>query len=256
MFGYKNVLFLYWLSFAKLVMSRTNHVVYWDRKINTSLTTELRVHVKINEWMDILCPRKIRHSHKTRDEELYIELYNITADQYPHCAAKAIQRVLTCSNPRRETKLTTKFQVRSPSPIGFVFQPGQTYYYISKPSKGQTSGCTSDTLRLVVEVAPANGPKDDKAEHHHSDPWLDNSELEHHQNTRHHHAKSKHEHLSKDQPAGHVKTPKVLLQQAPANTASPGGGNSAHRLHTRRTELHTLAAIASLLYAAMFAKWV
>ena len=42
------------------------------------------------------------------------------------------RRLLHCKDPRKETKLTTKFQTRSPSPIGFVFRPGETYYYLCK----------------------------------------------------------------------------------------------------------------------------
>lgn len=41
-------------------------------------------------------------------------------------------RVLTCKNPMKEAKLTTKFQIRSPSPLGFKFRPGETYYYLCK----------------------------------------------------------------------------------------------------------------------------
>ncbi|XP_078482889.1 ephrin [Ciona intestinalis] len=236
------------LSLVKLVISRTRHVVYWDRSINSSLTTELRLQVKINEWMDILCPKPARNDRK-RGEELYIDVFNVTAAQYHRCTTQKIQRVLRCSDPRKEIKLTTKFQERSPSPLGFVFRPGQSYYYLSKPSKGGTRGCSTDTLRLVVEVESQHG-RVEANKHTRFDPWLDQSEFGMKHNKRHHHLKNA-ENVSEQRES---QEPVVLSQKNSA--APPDGGNSAVGIHLRRHDTRLLALITSSLLVVLFTKWV
>ncbi|XP_076810128.1 ephrin-A1-like [Clavelina lepadiformis] len=143
---------------ASLVQgSGKRHIIYWDGSIMPELQREMKIDVRINDWMDILCPHKANYNSSSRDTSLlYLELFNVSAEQYKHCGVLGQRRILRCKDPRKETKLTTKFQKRSPSPIGFVFRPGKSYYYISKPSTKQDSGCDENTMRLVIKVQEEN----------------------------------------------------------------------------------------------------
>jgi len=50
----------------------------------------MRLEVDINDWMDILCPHKAnydRASNSNKQDLLYLELYNVTKEQYQHCSA-------------------------------------------------------------------------------------------------------------------------------------------------------------------------
>jgi len=42
------------------------------------------------------------------------------------------RKIFECNTPSISKKLTTKFQKRSPNPLGFVFLPGATYFYIGE----------------------------------------------------------------------------------------------------------------------------
>ena len=51
------------------------------------LKDELNLEVKVNDWMDILCPHKSSFNRSAQDSHnLYLEVYNVSAAHYKHCA--------------------------------------------------------------------------------------------------------------------------------------------------------------------------
>ena len=47
---------------------------------------------------------------------------------FRHLAGQA--RIMKCLTPIQNTKITFKFQMFSPNPRGFLWQPDETYYLI------------------------------------------------------------------------------------------------------------------------------
>ena len=56
----------------------------------------LKMEVKVNDWMDILCPQitDVRSSSIVR-ASFYIEVFNVTAQHYKHCAVAGWWKTLT-----------------------------------------------------------------------------------------------------------------------------------------------------------------
>ncbi|XP_039255958.2 uncharacterized protein LOC120332717 [Styela clava] len=152
--AYKVMLIL--LALVQL-SSAARHVVYWDRVQIPSLAEEgLQITLEVDDYMDVLCPYvPTSHIEETRHNkrgQVFLQLFNVTREEYEDCDNRNGIRLQTCDNPGIEKKLTTKFQERSPYPFGFTFRPGSTYYYISKPLHDISKGCTQDTMKMKVNV--------------------------------------------------------------------------------------------------------
>lgn len=138
------------------IRSRKNrHIVYWNSFMTPDLTTgEYTREVEIGEFMDILCPHKGLVGITTGSKLLEFDIYNVTQDLYEKCHTGGRRNLMfACNRPDRENKLTIKFQVVSPSPLGFKFQYCQEYYLVASPRhRGHQSGCHKESTRMKISV--------------------------------------------------------------------------------------------------------
>nr|CAB3241349.1 EphrinA-d ephrin precursor [Phallusia mammillata] len=135
----------------------TRHVLYWNSIMSPQLKDRDHItHVKIGEFMDILCPhRSLQGITGGPREPATFDLLNVTESEYNECHARGKGKFMfACNKPERENKLTLKFQTISPSPLGFRFQYCADYYFMALP-RGRRSrhGCSKDTTRIHIRVA-------------------------------------------------------------------------------------------------------
>uniref|UniRef100_H2Y9D9 Ephrin RBD domain-containing protein n=1 Tax=Ciona savignyi TaxID=51511 RepID=H2Y9D9_CIOSA len=131
-------------------MESTVHDVIWDPRETEALSVgkqfELEVHMR--DYMNIFCPQ---YDPKASDVLQFI-IYNVSEKSFNQCTASESEIIFKCDTPELGRKLTTKFQKRSPNPLGFIFIPNQTYYYIAF-KKNETKTCET-AMKLAVRVLP------------------------------------------------------------------------------------------------------
>nr|CAB3241346.1 EphrinA-a ephrin precursor [Phallusia mammillata] len=227
---------IFLIAFGPRFLTAAKFEIQWDPVLEPRLGKGImHLEVDVDDWLDIICPYTSVHKrHRSTNRHLLIELFNVTKEEFTQCTATRERTILRCFDPEHETKLTTKFQKRSPSPVGFVFKPGHTYYYFSKPRTKQSGTCDKDILKLVITIRKE---KDQGQDSKHKNSWKNNRGPEIFiqspdaiSNTRDH----KRENHNKHKPMDPVVRPIVKTPQAPrasAAASSNNDDNAATRIH-------------------------
>ncbi|XP_031151915.1 ephrin-A3 isoform X2 [Sander lucioperca] len=143
------------LALTDLHLSRASdrHAVYWNSS-NLQLRREgYTVQVSVNDYLDIYCPHYNTSQRGTLERtvaEQYI-LYMVSYRGYRTCDPQLGFKRWECNRPHAPhapIKFSEKFQRYSAFSLGYEFNVGQEYYYISTPTHHHGHSC----LRLRVYV--------------------------------------------------------------------------------------------------------
>ncbi|MEQ2181185.1 hypothetical protein GOODEAATRI_008757, partial [Goodea atripinnis] len=97
------------------------------------------VEVKLNDYLDIVCPHYPQGEVPLVDAEQYV-LYMVEREDYESCKPQSYdQKRWECSHPfapHAPEKFSEKFQRFTPFTFGKEFRQGQSYYYICKCCHG------------------------------------------------------------------------------------------------------------------------
>ncbi|XP_013868627.1 ephrin-A1a [Austrofundulus limnaeus] len=136
--------------------SAERHSVYWNRTNPKFRKDNYAVEVKLNDYLDIVCPHYPQGEVPLVDAERYV-LYMVEREDYDSCKAQSYDQMRwECGHPfapHAPEKFSEKFQRFTPFTFGKEFRQGESYYYISKPLHGHGQQC----LRLRVDVIAADG---------------------------------------------------------------------------------------------------
>ncbi|XP_056269589.1 ephrin-A3 isoform X2 [Pseudoliparis swirei] len=129
------------------------HAVYWNSS-NLLLRREgYTVQVSVNDYLDIYCPHYNASQRGTLERtvaEQYV-LYMVSYRGYRTCDPQLGFKRWECNRPHAPhaaIKFSEKFQRYSAFSLGYEFNVGQEYYYISTPTHHHGHSC----LRLRVYV--------------------------------------------------------------------------------------------------------
>lgn len=93
------------------------------------------VEVKLNDYLDIVCPHYPQGEAPQLDPERYV-LYMVEREDYDSCKAQSYDQMRwECSHPfapHAPEKFSEKFQRYTPFTFGKEFRQGESYYYICK----------------------------------------------------------------------------------------------------------------------------
>jgi len=135
------------------------HTVYWNTFMTPGLSDGSHTRfVKVNEFMDILCPHQNLAGITSGYHQPIFDIYNVTEDEYGRCQHGGKKNLIfSCNKPHRENKLTIKFQLWSPSPFGFRFRYCEDYFLLAKARSSdddnQTASCDDgNSTRLKISV--------------------------------------------------------------------------------------------------------
>uniref|UniRef100_G3PEA0 Ephrin-A1 n=1 Tax=Gasterosteus aculeatus TaxID=69293 RepID=G3PEA0_GASAC len=132
------------------------HSVYWNGSNPNFLLEEYAVEVRINDYLDIVCPHYGHGEVSSHAAERYV-LYMVEKEDYEVCKPHSFDQLRwECSRPfapHAPEKFSEKFQRFTPFTLGKEFRQGESYYYISKPMHHHGQDC----LRLRVDVVGQNG---------------------------------------------------------------------------------------------------
>ncbi|CAO2598851.1 Efna1 [Lemmus lemmus] len=127
------------------------HIVFWNSSNPKFREEDFTVHVRLNDYLDIICPHYEDDSVADAAMERYT-LYMVEQQEYTACQPQSKDQVRwKCNQPSAKhgpEKLSEKFQRFTPFTLGKEFKEGHSYYYISKPIYHQESQC----LKLKVTV--------------------------------------------------------------------------------------------------------
>uniref|UniRef100_A0A8C4TW37 Ephrin-A4 n=1 Tax=Falco tinnunculus TaxID=100819 RepID=A0A8C4TW37_FALTI len=126
------------------------HPVHWNGSNPRFLRDDYTIQVAINDYLDIYCPHYEGAVPAGRAETF--TLFMVDREGYRGCyqSPGAFKR-WECNRPLapfRPDRFSEKIQRFTPFSLGFEFQPGETYYYISVPSPESAGRC----LKLRVSV--------------------------------------------------------------------------------------------------------
>ncbi|XP_052473641.1 ephrin-A1-like [Carassius gibelio] len=125
------------------------------------LWDDYTVEVRINDYLDIICPHYTRGEIPSQEAERYV-LYMVELEDYENCKPQSFDQLRwECSRPfapHAPEKFSEKFQRFTPFTLGKEFRQGESYYYISKPLHHHGQEC----LRLKVDVVGSHRSKDEK----------------------------------------------------------------------------------------------
>ncbi|XP_063276551.1 ephrin-A4-like isoform X1 [Prinia subflava] len=126
------------------------HGVHWNGSNPRFLRDDYSIQVAINDYLDIYCPHYEGAVPAGRAETF--TLFMVDREGYRGCyeTPGAFKR-WECNRPRAPfgpVRFSEKIQRFTPFSLGFEFQPGETYYYISVPSPESAGRC----LKLRVTV--------------------------------------------------------------------------------------------------------
>lgn len=141
--------------------SGERHSVFWNSSNPHFLWNDYTVEVRINDYLDIVCPHYTRGKIPSQEAERYV-LYMVELEDYEACKPQSFDQLRwECSRPfaaHAPEKFSEKFQRYTPFTLGKEFRQGESYYYISKPLHHHGQEC----LRLKVDVVGAHGSKNKK----------------------------------------------------------------------------------------------
>jgi len=136
---------------------KVKYDISWNPEVTEKLSKGkiFKHEVTIGEYMDIICPQYDVDEDKANI--LTFVIYNVTKDEFDKCSKiNSTDRLLACTTPSQNTKLTLKFQTFSPNPRGFIYRPGETYYlmaYNPENEKESFPDC-SNRMRMKIIVHP------------------------------------------------------------------------------------------------------
>ncbi|XP_074836633.1 ephrin-A4 [Carettochelys insculpta] len=126
------------------------HSVYWNSSNPRFQQEDYAVQVSINDYLDIYCPHYEVPVPPSQAETF--SLHMVDAEGYRGCyeSPGAFKR-WECSRPHAPfgpVRFSEKIQRFTPFSLGFEFQPGESYYYVSVPGPESAGRC----LKLRVAV--------------------------------------------------------------------------------------------------------
>ncbi|XP_067395296.1 ephrin-A1 isoform X2 [Emydura macquarii macquarii] len=128
------------------------HPVFWNSSNPKFLRDDYTVEVRLNDYLDIICPHYEEGSVAAHTMERYT-LYLVEHEEYVTCKAHSKEQVRwECNKPAAlhgPERFSEKFQRFTPFTLGKEFKEGHNYYYISKPIHHHGDVC----LKLKVTVA-------------------------------------------------------------------------------------------------------
>ncbi|XP_048009272.1 ephrin-A1b [Megalobrama amblycephala] len=146
------------VSVSAWYASAERHSVYWNSSNANFLWDDYTVDVRINDYLDIICPHYARGEIPSQEAERYV-LYMVELEDYENCKPQSFDQLRwECSRPfapHAPEKFSEKFQRFTPFTLGKEFRQGESYYYISKPLHHHGQEC----LRLKVDVVGPHGSK-------------------------------------------------------------------------------------------------
>ncbi|XP_064210399.1 ephrin-A1b [Anguilla rostrata] len=157
---------LVWLMFIAVsvgawFVSAERHSVFWNSTNPKFLWDEYTVEVRINDYLDIVCPHYQRGEVPSQEAERYV-LYMVEREDYEACRSQSVSQLRwECSHPfaaHAPEKFSEKFQRFTPFTLGKEFRQGESYYYISKPLHHHGQEC----MRLKVTVVGPKGSEETK----------------------------------------------------------------------------------------------
>lgn len=99
------------------------------------LWDEYTVEVRINDYLDIICPHYAHGEVSSHAAERYV-LYMVEKEDYEVCKPHSFDQLRwECSRPfapHAPEKFSEKFQRFTPFTLGKEFRQGESYYYICK----------------------------------------------------------------------------------------------------------------------------
>ncbi|XP_029928070.1 ephrin-A1b [Myripristis murdjan] len=151
------------VSIGAWFASAERHSVYWNSTNPNFLWDEYTVEVRINDYLDIICPHYARGELPSQEAERYV-LYMVEREDYEVCKPHSFDQLRwECSRPfapHAPERFSEKFQRFTPFTLGKEFRQGESYYYISKPLHHHGQEC----LRLKVDVIGHKGSGKAKAD--------------------------------------------------------------------------------------------
>ncbi|XP_045021938.1 ephrin-A1 isoform X1 [Bubalus kerabau] len=145
----------FWASFLGLCCSlaaANRHTVFWNSSNPKFWNEDYTVHVRIDDYLDIICPHYEDNSVPDAAMEQYT-LYLVEHEQYQLCQPQPKDHARWfCKSPKAKhgpEKLSEKFHRFTGFTLSKDFKEGHSYYYISKPIHHQEDRC----LRLKVMIA-------------------------------------------------------------------------------------------------------
>ncbi|XP_053190429.1 ephrin-A1a [Scomber japonicus] len=139
--------------------SAERHSVYWNSTNPKFVWDDYAVEVKLNDYLDIVCPHYPQGEVPLLDAERYV-LYMVEREDYESCKPQSYDQMRwECGHPfapHAPEKFSEKFQRFTPFTLGKEFRQGESYYYISKPLHHHGQEC----LRLRVDVVAADGSQE------------------------------------------------------------------------------------------------
>ncbi|KAM6975063.1 ephrin-A3 [Tautogolabrus adspersus] len=157
------------LVLTNLHLTRANdrHAVYWNSS-NLLLRREgFTVQVSVNDYLDIYCPHYNISQRGTLERtvaEQYI-LYMVSYRGYRTCDPQLGFKRWECNRPHAPhapIKFSEKFQRYSAFSLGYEFNVGQEYYYISTPTHHHGHSCLR--LRVYVCCSTVSQADDDSSQ--------------------------------------------------------------------------------------------
>ncbi|KAJ8383799.1 hypothetical protein AAFF_G00214860 [Aldrovandia affinis] len=147
------------LSIGAWFVSAERHSVFWNSTNPKFLRDEYTVEVRINDYLDIVCPHYQRGEVLSQEAERYV-LYMVEREDYEACSSPAFDQLRwECARPfapHAPEKFSEKFQRFTPFTLGKEFREGESYYYISKPLHHHGQEC----MRLKVDVSKSKASKE------------------------------------------------------------------------------------------------
>ncbi|XP_036070219.1 ephrin-A1a [Oryzias melastigma] len=147
------------VSACAWLASAERHSVYWNSTNSKFRLDDYAVEVKLNDYLDIVCPHYPQGEVPLLDAERYV-LYMVEREDYDTCKPQSYDQMRwECSHPfspHAPEKFSEKFQRFTPFTLGKEFRQGESYYYISKPLHHHGQEC----LRLRVDVIAADGSQE------------------------------------------------------------------------------------------------
>ncbi|CAG10831.1 unnamed protein product [Tetraodon nigroviridis] len=135
------------------------HSVYWNSTNQKFHRDDYAVEVRLNDYLDIVCPHYPEGDVPQLDAERYV-LYMVEREDYESCKPQSYDQMRwECGHPfapHAPEKFSEKFQRFTPFTLGKEFRQGESYYYISKPLHHHGKDC----LRLRVDVVAADGSQE------------------------------------------------------------------------------------------------
>ncbi|XP_069041198.1 ephrin-A1-like [Lepisosteus oculatus] len=151
-----DVLWLACLALGSWVASAERHSVYWNSSNTRFLWDEYAISVRLNDYLDIICPHYEHGAVPSHEAERYV-LYMVEREDYAACAPASQEQVRwECTRPfapHGPERFSEKFQRFTPFTLGKEFRQGESYYYVSKPVHHHGEAC----LKLRIDVTGPNG---------------------------------------------------------------------------------------------------